>query len=143
MKRTKSFGEKEYRIYADFVKNMPLVWDYFKLMGGNYRLIPCEKRGEDSACEESASYYPASNRDGWDIYYWDGLDEWIARPIIFHEVVELYHRELGMGKTPAHNATMLWEKRFCIDNLSSSQLERLLEFKQEIGYNGFDLSPNS
>lgn len=143
MKRTKPFGEEEYRIYADFVKGMPLVGDYFELMGGDYKLIPCEERGEKSACNESARYYYASNRDGWDLYYWDGLDEWVVRPILFHEVVELYHRELGMEKTPAHNATMPWEKRFCTENLSSSQLEKLLEFKKEIGYNGFDLSPNS
>ena|SRR3989344_1796558 len=137
MKRTKEFGESGYRVYADFVSKMPIVWDYFELMGGDYKLILCDKRGQ------VAEYHVASNRDGLDIYLWGDLDEWIQRPLLFHELVEIYHRELGMNKTPAHNATMPWEKRFCEEHLNPSQLERLLEFKKEHGYNGFDLSPNS
>ena len=136
-----TFDETKYREASELVKSIELDWTRFNLFGIDYALRTCPSQNPNGSQNgQAAEYAPQEERGEWAIYLWEDIEEHIQRPLLFHEVVEVYHRKLGMKKTPAHNSTMSWERRFCEDNLTNSNLEDYLRFKKEHGYNGFDLS---
>jgi len=134
-----AFDDLKYRELSDLVRNIKLGWTNFDIVGIPCKLRTCPSRNPNGSPNGQAAEY--HNPEGiWVVYLWEDIGEKIQRPLLFHEAVEICHREQGIEKTPAHNATMPWEKRFCDDYLTASELKEYLKFKKERGYNGFDLS---
>jgi len=133
------FDDVKYREVSNLVRNIELGWVDFEIDNIPYVLMTCESKSWDGSPNGKAAEYHHPE-DVWAIYLWEDIGEKIQRPLLFHEIVEIYHREQEMEMTPAHNATMPWEKRFCEDYLTNVELERYLQFKKEHSCNGFDLS---
>jgi hypothetical protein len=136
-----TFDEEKYQQVSDIVNKMGIDYETFDLFG-----IPCvvvgapSKNGDGTPNGLPAEYAPQESGE-WAIYIWEDLEEKIQKPLLFHEFVEVYHKAvMKIEKTPAHNATMSWEKRFCEEYLTPLELKKYLDFKKGYGYNGFDLS---
>ncbi len=131
-----TFDKSKYKEVSELVKSIELKDQKFNLFGMEYELIiglP-EKYGY----KEPAVYH-FTDKERCGIFLEKNLDEKIQRPMLFHEIVEVYHRTLKMKGTPAHNAALPWEEKFCEEYLTKSELEEYLSFKKEHGCNGFEL----
>ncbi len=136
-----TFDNAKYDEVSDLVKTIELEDADFDIFDTEITLRMCPQRHPKTGeINGDAAEYFVQETGRFAIYIWDCLGEKIQRPLLFHELVEIYHRTQGMEQTPAHNATMPWEKRFCEEYLTNSELNKYLEFKKEHGYNGFDIS---
>jgi len=134
-----AFSESKYKKVSKFVKTIKLEDDEFSLFGIDYALLICPSQNDDKSKNGEAAEYIRQPEE-WVIYLWENIGEKIQRSLLFHEIVEIYHVAQKMKQTPAHNATMPLEKRFCEEYLTSSELENYLNFKKEQGCDGFELS---
>lgn len=137
------FDDSKYRKASEFVKKIELDWTEFNLFNINYALRICPSVNPDGSKNGEAAEYTYQKGEEWAVYLWEDIPEHIQRPLLLHEIVEVYNRNLGMDKTPAHNATMPREERFCRENMTKSNLKDYLNFKSEHGYNGFGLVNDS
>jgi len=136
-----AFDEEKYRQVFDIVKNMKIDYETFELFDISYVVLGVPSRNDDGTVNGEPGDFSAHETGEWAIYVWEDLEEKIQKPILFHDIVDIYHMAaMGMDRAHSHNTTMPWEKRFCEEYLTPSELENYLKFKKEHGYNGFDLS---
>jgi len=117
---------------------MEIESTYFDILGLGCTLWTCPSKDSDGNLNGLPAEYQIPEGI-WTVYLWEDIGEKIQRPLLFHEAVEIYHMEEGIEKTLAHNAAMFWEKRFCKDYLTDSELKEYLLFKKEQGSNGFEV----
>src|SRR3989344_4425729 len=134
------FDESKYKEASELARTVEIGWTQFELFGITYNLMTTPSKNCDGSQNGEAAEYRACGGYTWDIYLWEDLKENIQKPLLFHEIVEIYHRvHARMDNPRAHNATMPLEKRFCEDFLTRQELEEYLDFKKEQGYYGFNL----
>lgn len=133
------FDEKKYTQASAFINRIKIEDARFKLWDIPYALRTCPRLNADGSVNIEGADYLAQPKE-WAIYLCKELKRITQLPLLFHEIVEIYHREDGMEQTPAHNAAISLEKRFCEEYLTRSELKQYLEFKKEKGYDGFSLS---
>ncbi|MFH1332498.1 MAG: hypothetical protein ABIH63_04425 [archaeon] len=138
-----TFDEAKFREVSDLVRSLPIDWEDFDLFNTSYAVRAVPSKNEDGSPNGSPAEYDLHENGQCGIYLWEDIGEKKQRPLLFHEMVEIYHKvALDMSKIEAHNTTMPWEKRFCLEYLTPSELAKYLKFKKEHGCNGFDLSNN-
>jgi len=109
--------------------SQPLKDRHFSIENINYALRICRsKNDKDEVNGQPAEYYAQPNE--WAIYIWEDLMEKIQRVLLFHEITECYFRKkFGMEKTPAHNASLPYEKQIKKELLSEDEERVLKELK--------------
>ncbi len=134
------FDDIMYREASDLVRGVELDWIDFELFNIPYALRMCESKNEDGSQNGLPAEYHFHENGMCGVYIWEEIGEKIQRPLLLHEIVEIYHKlAFNMSKTEAHNAALPWEKRFCDEFHTPVELEQYLMFKKQHGYNGFDL----
>ena len=128
-----AFDESKYKETSELVKKIDLNGRDFNLFEIDFflRICPHHNPVLDGRDGKVAEYTQRrEGNQGFIIYSWGDLGEKIQRPLIFHQVVEIYHLEKEkMEKNEAHRATIPWEKRFCQEYLNNFELENYFKFK--------------
>ena len=89
------------------------------------RLCPSKNTQNGEVNGKPAEYVLQPDENA--IYIWDDLPEKIQQILLFHEVVEIYLRKsFELEETPAHNATLSYEKQFK-KNFVSKDEENILK----------------
>ena len=134
------FDESKYKEASELARNVEIGWTEFELFGITYNLMTTPSENCDGSQNGEAAEYRAWEKYRWDIYLWEDLKEKIQRPLLFHEIIEIYNKvHTRMGDPQAHSAAMPLEKRFCNEFLTKEELEEYLDFKEKQGYYGFHL----
>lgn len=140
-----AIDEAIYNETAELARNIDMIdYNQFDLFDLSYNLLLSPSGNDDGSQNGLPAEYACPNNDlEWDIYLWEDIKEKIQRPLLFHEVIEIYNKRIAhMDEIPAHNAAMEAEKRFCSEFLTKQELEDYLVFKKEYGCNGFEPMPD-
>ena len=113
------------------VTNQPLEYRDFSIEDISYTFIPCPSKNDEGETNGQPAEYNAQLNE-WAIYIWEDLLEKIQKVLLFHEIIEIYFRaKYGMEKTPAHNATLLYEEQFRKELLSEDEERAIQELRSK------------
>ena len=127
------FDELKYKETSELVKTIRLDYTNFDIFNIPCRLFPCSSINPQTGYPNGGPAMYANPSYTYDIYLWEDIPEKIQRPLLFHEIVEIYHRKQNFEMTPAHNIAIIWEERFCYDYLSKEELGKYIDFQKNIG----------
>ena len=129
------FNDAKYKEVSDLVRNIKLDDLSFNLFDIYYflRMCPHYNTETNQVNGHAAEYITPCDGNGFGIYIWNDLEEKIQRVLLLHEIIEVFHRNQGMEATPAHDATIPWERRFRGEYLTASETKKYLKFKKDNG----------
>ena len=122
-----------YKEVSDLVKNMKIKRQHFEFSGIKYVLIPCSSRdpnGNPNGLPAEWAYPEGSPV----IYLWEDIEERIQRPLLFHEIAEVYYiLSTNLKRKQAHEKALQLERRFCEEYLTKDEFNEYTKFKKEYG----------